>query len=62
MTEPLPVRRLGGIPGDLFELVARTPDGKFVLENDEYVIALTREELAAYVERLSKRLESEPLP
>lgn len=62
MTEPLPVRHFGGPIGDLFELVGRTPEGKFLLENDEYAIALTREELAAYVERLSKRLESEPLP
>lgn len=63
ITEPLPVRPFGHAPpGDLFEIVARTPDGKFLLANDEYGIALTREELAAYVARLSDRLETEPPP
>jgi hypothetical protein len=60
MKTPLPVRPALGPFAPIAEPEGLTPDGRCVLETDEYQTLLSREELVAYIERLRAALEQMP--
>ena len=60
MKHKLPVEQVCGPFAPIAEPRAYTPDGRLACDTDEYTTLFTREELAAYIERLRKALEGWP--